>query len=273
MPVGGSSRRTGARMGSVAWNRKAERRLRPLGVDPGEQHPAEDQHGQREDEQLEEIAKHEWHRPSIARARAPHGPDVRSWRVRVATDPGDPVAARLARASYPRPSATGGPIPARDRPDPDHPAARCPRGWPSRTAGGRSFGRATSWRSASSPLIVGSAAIATDTLRAGYYFGRVVARAELFLNPPPDRDTAATVASTPRPRGVARRGPTDRGPVRGQRGAAASPGRGGDRPAGRRPAASRGCRRASSRPARHGVAAPTREARPTRPRPRPSANP
>jgi hypothetical protein len=52
-------------------------------------------------------------------------------------------------------------------------------------------------------LLIGSAAVATDTLRAGYYFGRVVARAELFLNPPPDRDTAVTVASTPRPRGLA----------------------------------------------------------------------
>ena len=52
-------------------------------------------------------------------------------------------------------------------------------------------------------LLISSAAVATDTLRAGYYFGRVVARAELFLNPPPDRETAVTVDSTPRPRGSA----------------------------------------------------------------------
>jgi hypothetical protein len=53
-------------------------------------------------------------------------------------------------------------------------------------------------------LAVGAlAAVVTDTLGAGYAFGRVVARVELFLNPPPDRETAVTVEATPRPRGSA----------------------------------------------------------------------
>jgi hypothetical protein len=51
-------------------------------------------------------------------------------------------------------------------------------------------------------VVVGSGMIATDTLRAGWAFGRVMAHVGLFLNPPPDRPTVATVESTPRPRGL-----------------------------------------------------------------------
>ncbi|MGZ6257248.1 MAG: hypothetical protein ACXWQ6_02065 [Candidatus Limnocylindrales bacterium] len=47
--------------------------------------------------------------------------------------------------------------------------------------------------------ILGSAAVVTDTLGAGYAFGRVVAHVELWLNPPPDRPTLATVDVTPEP--------------------------------------------------------------------------
>ncbi|HTS15905.1 MAG TPA: hypothetical protein VMH24_09550, partial [Candidatus Sulfotelmatobacter sp.] len=47
--------------------------------------------------------------------------------------------------------------------------------------------------------LVGSGAIVTDTLGAGYAFSRVVAHVSLWLNPPPDRPTVATVEVTPEP--------------------------------------------------------------------------
>ncbi|MFI5262367.1 MAG: hypothetical protein ACHQZR_07430 [Candidatus Limnocylindrales bacterium] len=47
--------------------------------------------------------------------------------------------------------------------------------------------------------IVGSAAIVTDTLGAGYAFSRVLAHVALILDPPPDRPTVATVDVTPEP--------------------------------------------------------------------------
>ena len=47
--------------------------------------------------------------------------------------------------------------------------------------------------------IAGSAAVVTDALGAGYAFSRVVAHVELWLNPPPDRPTVATVDVTPEP--------------------------------------------------------------------------
>lgn len=47
--------------------------------------------------------------------------------------------------------------------------------------------------------IAGSAAVVTDTLGAGYAFSRVVAHVELWLDPPPDRPTVATVEVTPEP--------------------------------------------------------------------------
>ena len=47
--------------------------------------------------------------------------------------------------------------------------------------------------------IAGSAAVVTDTLGAGYAFSRVVAHVDLWLNPPPDRPTVATVDVTPEP--------------------------------------------------------------------------
>lgn len=46
---------------------------------------------------------------------------------------------------------------------------------------------------------VGTAAVATDTFRAGYYFGRVVAHVDLALFPPPDRTTPPTVEVTDAP--------------------------------------------------------------------------
>ena len=47
--------------------------------------------------------------------------------------------------------------------------------------------------------LVGTAAVATDTLRAGYYFGRVLAHVRLALFPTPDRPTVATVEVTDPP--------------------------------------------------------------------------
>jgi hypothetical protein len=50
--------------------------------------------------------------------------------------------------------------------------------------------------------VLGTAAVATDALGAGYAFSRVVARVELFLDPPPDRATLPTVATDPRASGA-----------------------------------------------------------------------
>lgn len=47
--------------------------------------------------------------------------------------------------------------------------------------------------------VAGSAAIVTDTLGAGYAYSRVVAHVELWLDPPPDRPTVATVDVTAEP--------------------------------------------------------------------------
>jgi hypothetical protein len=46
---------------------------------------------------------------------------------------------------------------------------------------------------------VGTAAVATDTFRAGYYFGRAVAHVDLALFPPSDRTTPPTVEVTDAP--------------------------------------------------------------------------
>ena len=55
---------------------------------------------------------------------------------------------------------------------------------------------------------LGAVAVATDTLGAGYAFGRVVARVNLFIDPPPDRATLPTVEITPRPSPSARPSPS-----------------------------------------------------------------
>jgi hypothetical protein len=77
-------------------------------------------------------------------------------------------------------------------------------------------------------VVVGSGMIATDTLRAGWAFERFMAHVELFLNPPPDRPTVATLESTPRPRGLTAvagsgAGPPQPNPSAAQGAAAASP--------------------------------------------------
>jgi hypothetical protein len=45
--------------------------------------------------------------------------------------------------------------------------------------------------------VAGSAAVMTDTMGAGYAFSRVVAHVALWLDPPPQRSTVATVEVTP----------------------------------------------------------------------------
>ena len=55
IPDWGSIRRTGARIGSVVWKRNAETWLRPVRVDPGHDHPSEDQRPQRHQQELDEV--------------------------------------------------------------------------------------------------------------------------------------------------------------------------------------------------------------------------